>query len=62
MEQGTQLLTVMYGFNVAGRASVGLLQFTRKISAVRLHGAVIFGGGVAAFGFTLLDYIGDGKI
>ena len=61
VEQGTQLLAVMYGCNVVGRGCVGLLQILGHLSAQQLLGGSLGCCGVAAFGFSLLDHVGEGE-
>jgi len=61
VKQGTQLLTVLSTFSMAGKGAVALLYFIKKMAMLRLFAAMIFGCALAMFSFALLDYLGGGK-
>ena len=61
MQQGTQLLTVLFTFSMVGRGAVALLHVVKKMAMLRLYAAMIFGCALAMFSFTLLDYLDGGK-
>ncbi|XP_070208341.1 uncharacterized protein [Littorina saxatilis] len=56
VEQGTHLLVILYCSNVAGRGLIGLILYIRHFSSLGLLGATTLIAGLAAYGFTLLDY------